>query len=169
MTPRTEPVADPVAPIAASPGDPGEGTGPAPVGLVAVHPGPTGRQFARVRAAWPPRRLVAVAVASPGLTALLINLAGGKATAIPPGWTVLVALTALACAATLATYLPRPGTGLRLDVGCTPCASVAGLSVVIAAGVLSSEPHDVPTAILALGVAAFGLRQRLTDPSTCAV
>ena len=39
----------------------------------------------------------------------------------------------------------------------------------VVVAVLSSTPHDVPTAILALGVAAFGVRQRLTDPSACAV
>jgi hypothetical protein len=99
--------------------------------------------------------------------ALLVAVAGG--TTSPPGRVALVGLIALVCATTLATYLPRPGTGLRLDVGCTPCASVAAISVLIAAAVLSTAPHDVPSAIVALGVAAFGLRQRLTDPSTCAV
>jgi hypothetical protein len=39
----------------------------------------------------------------------------------------------------------------------------------VAVAVLSTAPHDVPSAIVALGVAAFELRQRLTDPSTCAV
>jgi hypothetical protein len=106
-----------------------------------------------------------VAVLSPALMALLAAVAGGTVT--PPGWMVLAGLVALTAAATLATYLPRPGTGARLDVGCTPCASVAAMTVPIAVVVLSMSPHDVPSAALALGVAAFGLRQRLTDPSTC--
>jgi hypothetical protein len=110
-----------------------------------------------------------VAALTPALMALLLAVSAGTATAPTPGWTALVALVAFASATTLATYLPRPGAGRRLDVGCTPCASVAALSVVFAAGVLSSTPHDVPTAIVALGVAAFGLRQRLTDSTTCAV
>ena len=120
----------------------------------------------RVAAAWPARRLVAVAVLFPVLAALLSRVGGSTAT--PRTWMPLVGLIALTCAATLATYLPRSGTGMWLDVGCTPCASVAALSVLVAAGVLSTAPHDVPTAILAVGVAAFGLRKRLTDPSTCA-
>ena len=146
--PRTESGVDPVV----------------PVGPVVI---PTGRRrLANARAAWPLRRLVAVAVLFPVLMALLVAVTGG--TVAPLGWTTLVGLVALACASTLATYLPRPGNGARLDVGCTPCASVVAVSVLIAAGVLSTAPHDVPTAVLALGVALFGLRQRLTDPSTCA-
>ena len=125
------------------------------------------RRLGAAGARWPVRRRVAVAVLFPALMAVLVAVAGG--TTSPPGRVALVGLIALVCATTLATYLPRPGTGLRLDVGCTPCASVAAISVLIAAAVLSTAPHDVPSAIVALGVAAFGLRQRLTDPSTCAV
>lgn len=147
MMPRTESGADPLAPVRA----------------VAV---PANRRLlARTRAAWPPRRLVAVAVLAPALMALLETVAGESVT--PPGWTALAGLVALSAAATLATYLPRPGAGVRLDVGCTPCASVAAMTVPIAVVVLNMSAHDVPSAILALGVAVFGLRQRLTDPITC--
>jgi hypothetical protein len=73
---------------------------------------------------------------------------------------------ALACATTLATYQPRPGTGLRPDLGCTPCAAVAAVTVLASFGLLSSAPHDVST-VLALGVSAFGLVQRLKNSSTC--
>jgi hypothetical protein len=124
------------------------------------------RRFAAVRSAWPVRRLVVAAALSPALMALLVAVAGGTATS--PEWAVLVGLLALVSAMTLATYVPRPGTGVRLDVGCTPCASISALSVLIAAVVLSGAPHDVPSAIVALGVSGFGLRQRLADPSTCA-
>jgi hypothetical protein len=144
---RTEPGADPLTPVRA----------------VAIRAN-RGR-LAKARAAWPLRRLVAVAVVAPVLTALLMAVAGESVT--PPGWTVLAGLVALTAAATLATYLPRPGSGARLDVGCTPCASVAALTVPIAVVVLNMSSHDVASAILALGVAVFGLRQRLTDPSTC--
>jgi hypothetical protein len=170
--PETKPALDNVAPVSAGPGDRGldQEPGPMPVDLVAVRPGPARPwAFARTRAALPPRRLVAVAALTPALTAFLAAVAGKTDTAPTAGWTTLVGLVALASATTLATYLPRPGAGLRLDVGCTPCASVAALSVVFAAVVLNSTPHDVPTAIVALGVAAFGVRQRLTDASTCAV
>jgi hypothetical protein len=114
------------------------------------------------------RRIMAIAVLAPVLLALSVAVCGGWAPITSGGWAALVALVALAWAATLATYLPTPGTGLRLDFGCTPCTAVAAVSVLASLAVLSSAPHDVPTAILALGVAAFGLRQRLTNPRTCA-
>ena len=117
---------------------------------------------------WPLRRLVVVAALSPVLFALLVSAAGGWAPGLAPGWTALVALVALGGAATLASYLPRPGFGRRPDVGCTPCAAVAALSVLGAAGVLSTAPHDLSTAALALVITGFGLTQRLTSPSSCA-
>lgn len=109
-----------------------------------------------------------VAVAAPLVLALLVATSGGWGPAASPGWIALVSLTALATATTVATYLPLPGTGLRLDVGCMPCAVVAPLSVVVSVGLVGSAAHDVPSAMLALGVAAFGLRQRLTNASSCA-
>jgi len=121
--------------------------------------------WTQARAAWPWRRIVVVAVLAPALMVLLMAVPGDEVS--PPGWTVLAGLVALSAAATAATYVPRPGSGARLDVGCTPCASVAAITVPIAVVVLTSSPHDVPSALLALGVAVFGLRQRLTDPSTC--
>jgi hypothetical protein len=121
-----------------------------------------------MKGAWPLRRLVVAASLSPVLFTLLVGVAGGWAPLAAPGWTALVALVALGAAATLATYLPRPGAGRTLDLGCTPCAAVAALSVLGAAGVLSTAPHDVSTAVLALVIVIFGLTQRLTNPSTCA-
>jgi len=123
--------------------------------------------FANAAGSWPLRRIVAVAVLSPLLFVLLTVVAGGWAPGAPLGWTVLVALMALAAAATLATYLPRPGAGRKLELGCTPCATVAAVSVLGAAVVLGTSPYDVSTAVLALVVVGFGLTQRLTNPSTC--
>jgi len=127
--------------------------------------GRPGLPWAAVAAAWPLRRVGAVAVGAPILMVLVITVAGRPVGA--PGWTVLAGLVALTTAMTLATYLPPRGSGTRLVLGCTPCATVAALSVPVAIVVLSTSSHDVPTAILALGAAAFGLRQRLTDPQTC--
>jgi hypothetical protein len=123
--------------------------------------------FANAAGSWPLRKIVAVAVLFPLLFVLLIAVAGGWAPVAAPGWTVLVALMALAAAATMATYLPRPGAGRKLELGCTPCAAVAALSVLGAGAVLSTAPYDVSTAVLALVVVGFGLTQRLTNPSTC--
>jgi hypothetical protein len=123
--------------------------------------------FANAAGSWPLRRTVAVAVLSPLLFVLLIASAGGWAPEASLGWTAIVAVMALAAAATLATYLPRPGAGRKLELGCTPCAVVAALSVLGAAVVLGTSPYDVSTAVLALVVVGFGLAQRLTNPSTC--
>jgi len=125
------------------------------------------RRYANALAAWPLRRRMAVALTAPVLFGLMVAASGGWAPTSSPGWTALVAGAALACATTLATYLPRPGTGLRPDLGCTPCAVVAAVTVLASFGLLSSAPHDVSTAVLALGVSAFGLVQRLNNPSTC--
>lgn len=113
------------------------------------------------------RRRVAVALTAPLLFGLMVGVSGGWAPATSVGWTALVVMVALASATTLATYLPRPGTGLRPDLGCTPCAAIAAVTVLAALGLLSSAPHDVFTAVLALGVSAFGLVARLNNPSTC--
>jgi hypothetical protein len=127
----------------------------------------TQRRYANALAAWPLRRRVAVGLIAPALFVLMVAASGGWAPATSPGWTALVAGVAFACATTLATYLPRPGIGLRPDLGCTPCAAVAAVTVLASFGLLSSAPHDVSTAVLALGVSAFGLVQRLNNPSTC--
>ena len=125
------------------------------------------RRYANAVAAWPLRRRVVVALITPVFFGLMVAASGGWAPATSPGWTAPVAAAALACAATLSTYLPGPGAGLRLDLGCTPCAAVAAVTVLAAFGLLSSAPHDVSTEVLALGVSAFGLVQRLKNPSTC--
>ncbi|HEY8745044.1 MAG TPA: hypothetical protein VIU62_18300 [Chloroflexota bacterium] len=127
----------------------------------------TQRRYANALAAWPLRRRVAVGLIAPVLFVLMVGTSGGWAPATSPGWTALVAGVAFACATTLATYLPRPGIGLRPDLGCTPCAAIAAVTVLASFGLLSSAPHDVSTAVLALGVSAFGLVQRLNNPSTC--
>lgn len=145
--PETDPLVDPSADLAAP---------------TAAH-----RRYANTLAAWPLRRRMAVALTAPVMFGLMVAVSGGWAPATSPGWTALVAGVALVCATTLATYLPRPGAGLKPDLGCTPCAAVAAVTVLASFGLLSSAPHDVSTAVLALGVSAFGLVQRLNNPSTC--
>ena len=127
----------------------------------------THRGFANAGAAWTSRRRVAVALLAPLLFVLLVSAAGGWAPTNGPAWIALVAMVALASATTLATYLPQPGAGHRLDLGCTPCAAAAALTVLGAGAVLGTTAPDLSTAGLALVVAAFGLTQRLTNPGTC--
>jgi len=152
---RTDPANRP----ATDPTDPTDSTDPAALS--------ERRRYAHVLAAWPLRRRMALVVLAPVLFVLMLAASGGWALTTSPGWTALVALIAISCATTLATYLPHPGTGLRVDVGCTPCAAVAAVSVLGAFIVLGSAPRDVSTAVLALGVSVFGLVQRLNNPSTC--
>ena len=154
-------VSDPAAPTAAA-------DGAAPLQAVRLGGQSARRGFANAADGWTLRRLVAVAVLSPVLLALMVGAAGGWAPSAAPGWTAVVALAAVAAAGTLATYLPRPGAGHRLDLGCTPCAMIAALSVFGAAAVLHTAPHDASTAAFALVIVGFGLTQRLTSPSTCA-
>ena len=125
------------------------------------------RRYANALAAWPLRRRMAVTLIAPVLFVLMVATSGGWAPATSPGWTAVVAGVALVSATTLATYLPRAGTGLKLDLGCTPCAAVAAVTVLASFGLVNSAPHDVSTAVLALGVSAFGLVPRLNNPSTC--
>jgi hypothetical protein len=156
--PRTDPATRPTDPAkrpAAHPRDP------------TATPLTERRRYAQFLAAWPLRRRLAVVVLAPVLFALMVVASGGWVLATSPGWTALVVLIAASCAATLATYLPHPGTGLSIDVGCTPCAAVAAVSVLAAFIVLSSVPDGVSTAFLALGISAFGLMQRLNNPSAC--
>ena len=125
------------------------------------------RRYANALTAWPLRRRMAVGLIAPVLFVLMVAASGGWVMATSPGWTALVAGVALASATTLATYLPCAGTGLKPDLGCTPCAAVAAVTVLASFGLVNSASHDVSTAVLALGVSAFGLVPRLNNPSTC--
>jgi hypothetical protein len=98
---------------------------------------------------------------------VLSQLAGVSPSGVGSWWFGLVSIVSIISAATLASYLPRPGAGPGLDLGCTPCAAVAALAVLASAGVLTSMPPDLPNGILALGIAMFGLVQRLRSPASC--
>ena len=100
----------------------------------------------RAGRAWPPRRVVAAALLTPALAAVLASSGGGWSPRGAPWWTTVVGLVAVVGAMTLATYVPRPGFGSRLDVGCSPCAVVAVVSVVSAAAILSTAPHQLVAA-----------------------
>lgn len=112
------------------------------------------------------RRLVAAAVVAPVLLVVLTDAGGGWALSSAPLWTALVGVAALLGAATLASYLPLEGQGWRDALGCSPCAAVSAVSVLGAAFLLASSPHQASMALVAAGATAFGLFQRLRGAGT---
>lgn len=112
-----------------------------------------------------PRRLVAGVLTAPALFLLLLGAGGGWAPT-EPVWTAVVAAAALVGAITLASYVPLRGEGLRTTLGCSPCAAASALTVLGAAFVLGSGPHQASMAVVALGLVAFGLYQRRTGTGT---
>ena len=107
------------------------------------------------------RRTVTAGLLLPVLFPFLLSAGGGWAPD-EPVWTGLVALASLLGAGTLASYVPLPGERLRSVVGCSPCAAVSALTVLGSALLLGSGPHQASMALVAAGLAAFGLFQRRT-------
>ncbi len=92
------------------------------------------------------------------LAAWLIAAPSGPA---PIAFTLL---TGALAAAVGGTYAPVGG---RPALGCSRCAVVAGASVPAAGLLLSAGRTDPSLLGLAVVVVAFGLVQRLRDPTTC--
>lgn len=133
-------------------------------------PGAADSRRTRWRSRWPTRRLVVAALLTVPLGTVLAGAGGGWAPTTLPLWSGLVALTAALGAATLSTYVPFPGGTWRLDLGCAPCAAVAGLTVVAATWLLALGPHQASMALVAVIVSAAVIGQRLTDDgSACLV
>ncbi|WP_149202169.1 hypothetical protein [Actinotalea subterranea] len=130
--------------------------------------GPAQEPTLRATRRWGRRRTVVTGALAPALLAALVAGGGGWAPLDAPAWTLTVALVALTGTAVLASYVPQAGQGLRPDVGCGPCAAMAGMTVVAATVLVQSAPHEVPMALTGLLVVAFGLYQRLTGAAqTC--
>jgi hypothetical protein len=117
--------------------------------------------------AWPLRRWLALVVLAPALGALLVGVTRPAQLAAGPGWWVLLAVTVLAGAGTLASYVPA--SGLRPETGCTPCAAVSALTVVAAVVLLGDAGPDLSAVALAAAVSIFGLAQRISRPRAGAV
>lgn len=128
-----------------------------------VAPGAADSRRTRWRSRWPTRRLVVAALLTVPLGAVIADAGGGWAPTTLPLWSGLVGLTAALGAATLSTYVPLPGGTWRLDLGCAPCAAMAGLTVLAATWLLALGPHQASMALVAVIVTAAGLGQRLTD------
>jgi hypothetical protein len=117
---------------------------------------------------WPRRRWVAAAVAFPVLAIVFAVVGGGLATTASAWWIwPWLILTSALASAVLASYLARPGAGTAIEVGCSPCAAAAGVALVAALMAHASAPASPFMAVVATGLTAFALRQRLTDASSC--
>lgn len=124
----------------------------------------------RTRGAWsaqlPARRLLVAAAGWPVLAWVFWSAAGPKPEA-PLLWLVLIAATAALASLTLSTYVPLAGTAAKVDVGCEPCARIAGFSVLGAAILLSLSNPSPASAIAPLLLAGFGLGQRVRGATSC--
>lgn len=124
------------------------------------------RTLATALGAWPRRRWVAAALALPVAAVLLGASAGAASQARWWLWPALAVAASLA-AVVVASYVPRPHSGRRLDVGCSPCAAVAALTLPLAAMALASSPADPTMTAVAVVLLLAGARQRLADSATC--
>lgn len=123
------------------------------------------RELSRGLAAWSSGRwLVAVATAVLVVLGQLAAAPGG--TPLPWWWWATTTVTSTLAALVLASYLPVPGSGRRFDVGCTPCATLAG-GLAAFAVIASLGSIDASGALIAIAIVAAGLYQRLHDAGTC--
>lgn len=116
---------------------------------------------------WPRRRRVVALLLTAAFAS--VGLGGAPGLTAAPTFTLLGVLAAALAALSLATYVPLPGTGRRLVVGCSPCAAAAGVAALASVGVLVSSPADGGAAALAVSLAGVAAAHRLTAPDACGV
>lgn len=116
-------------------------------------------------AQWSHRRWVAMALAVPVLTALYVRAAGTPLGQLSGAWLALGAVAATVGAAVLATYVPAEGW--HLEWGCSPCAAVAGLSLLGSLIAVSTYGAMAVGPGLAAAVSLYGLSQRLAPSAGC--
>jgi hypothetical protein len=110
------------------------------------------------------RRMAAMAAMTPLLASGYVRAAGLPAGVLTVAWLLLALLAAALGAATLASYLPA--RGWRPDLGCSPCAAVAGLSLVGSVLAIGSYGPSLVGPGLAAAVTLYALTQRL-GPAAC--
>ncbi|HLN75655.1 MAG TPA: hypothetical protein VK204_01345 [Nocardioidaceae bacterium] len=110
------------------------------------------------------RRVLAMAVVTPLLATGYLRAAGLPAGELAAAWLLLDLLAAALGAAVLASYLPA--RGWRPDLGCSPCAAVAGLSLVGSVLAIGSYGPSLVGPGLAAAVTLYALTQRL-GPAAC--
>ena len=129
--------------------------------ITVARPGPAA--WLRARSG---RHTVATLVIAPGLF-WIYSSAAGPTISGDPAWAVLLGLTAVIGAATVATYLPRRVTA-DASLG-SPCATLAGAHVLLAAVMLSTGPHVPMRGVLAFGMVLLALIQRLNGTASCSI
>lgn len=122
--------------------------------------------FQSALAGWSRRRRVVTLVLTPVMAWVFVAISGNSLGETSVLWLLLVAVAAVEAAAVLASYLPH--RGLRPELGCTPCAAVAAVTVVGAMLALNNYGSSNIGPALAIAVMLFGLTQRLTQTQTCA-
>ncbi len=115
---------------------------------------------------WPARRLLTASALFVVLVVAVEAMAGFEPAAAPI-WSVLTLGTMALAALALATFVPLPGHGAALDIGCTPCAAAGGMLAVAGSWLAASSAYDGGTAALGLALAGAALARRVTEPVTC--
>jgi hypothetical protein len=117
---------------------------------------------------WPLRRWVIATLAAPAVGLLLLSAGGtAGATARPtPAFYALTSVAAVLGGLIAASYVPVAGRGI--DVGCSPCAVMAGVTVIGATVAMNNYGTSLLGPLVAAAVMLFGLTQRLGQPATCA-
>ena len=111
------------------------------------------------------RRVATMLVGTPLLAAAYVRISGTPMAGLAVPWLLLGLVAAGLGAAVLASYVPA--RGWRPDLGCSPCAAVAGLSVVVAVFAIDSYGASVVGPVLACALSLFAISQRL-GPASCA-
>lgn len=110
------------------------------------------------------RRVASMAAVTPLLATGYVRAAGLSAGELSAAWLLLDLLAAALGASVLASYLPA--RGWRPDLGCSPCAAVAGLGLVGSVLAIGSYGPSLVGPALAAAVTLYALTQRL-GPAAC--
>lgn len=119
-----------------------------------------------VSAHWPRRRLLSALALAAAVVVAVQALVGWEPLAAPM-WTWLTIGAIILGSLAAATFVPLPGHGARLDMGCTPCAAGGGLLALAGMWLAASSAYDGGTASLGLALAGAALVRRATEPQAC--
>jgi hypothetical protein len=114
---------------------------------------------------WPGRRWLTATLAAPAVGLLLLS-ASGTAGGATGAFYALTAVAAVLGGLIVASYVPVVGRGI--DVGCSPCAVMAGVTVIGATVAMNTYETSLLGPLVAAAVMLFGLTQRLGQPTACA-